>query len=116
MAKRPIFTPDFSGFPYVKTVDVEFKWHPGFAKSQLQKSIASLHTAAKKLKKTSPILEISSKSTSHLGALLSAFNLSLKTQEGQRMSVECAYQGSKVFENGGPYHELYSVSSPSSEN
>ena len=27
------------------------------------------------------------------------------------MSVECAYQGSKVFENGGPYHELYSVSS-----
>ena len=29
----------------------------------------------------------------------------------QKMSVECAYQGSKVFENGGPYHELYSVSS-----
>jgi len=27
------------------------------------------------------------------------------------MSVECAYQGSKVFENGGPYHELYSVAS-----
>ena len=27
------------------------------------------------------------------------------------MSVECAYQGSKVFENGGPYHELYFVSS-----
>ncbi len=27
------------------------------------------------------------------------------------MSVECAYQGSKVFENGGPYHDLYSVSS-----
>ena len=27
------------------------------------------------------------------------------------MSVECAYQGSKVFENGGPYHALYEVSS-----
>ena len=49
MAKRPIFTPNFSGFPHVNTVDIEFKWHPGFAKSQLQKSIASLHAAAEKL-------------------------------------------------------------------
>ncbi len=111
MAKRPIFTPNFNGFPYVDTLDIEFKWHPGFAKSQLQKSIASLHAAAEKLNKISPILEISSKSTSRLGVSLSAFNLSLKTPNGQRMSVECAYQGSKVFENGGPYHELYSVSS-----
>ena len=111
MAKRPVFTPNFSGFPYVDTIDIEFKWHPGFAKSQLQKSIASLHEAAEKLNKISPILEISSKSTSRLGVSLSAFNLSLKTQDGKRMSVECAYQGSKVFENGGPYHELYSASS-----
>lgn len=111
MAKRPIFVPDFNGFPYVDTIDIEFKWHPGFAKSQLQKSIASLHETAEKLNKISPILEISSKSTSRLGVLLSAFNLSLKTQDGQRMSVECAYQGSKVFENGGPYHELYLGSS-----
>ena len=111
MAKRPIFTPNFNSFPYVGTVDIEFKWHPGFAKSQLQKSITSLHTAAEQLNKISPILEISSKSTSHLGVSLSAFNLSLETSNGQRMSVECAYQGSKVFENGGPYHELYSVSS-----
>ena len=111
MAKRPIFTPNFNGFPYVDAVDIEFKWHPGFAKSQLQKSIASLHAAAEKLNKISPILEISSKSTSRLGISLSAFNLSLKTLKGETMSVECAYQGSKVFENGGPYHELYSVSS-----
>ena len=111
MAKRPIFVPDFNGFPYVDPLDIEFKWHPGFAKSQLQKSIASLHAAAEKLNKISPILEISSKSTSRLGVSLSAFNLSLKTLKGQTMSVECAYQGSKVFENGGPYHELYSVSS-----
>ena len=111
MAKRPIFTPNFTGFPFVDAVDIEFKWHPGFAKSQLQKSIASLHEAAEKLNKISPILEISSKSTLRLGVSLSAFNLSLKTSNGQQMSVECAYQGSKVFENGGPYHELYSVSS-----
>ena len=111
MAKRPIFAPNFSGFPFVDVVDIEFKWHPGFAKSQLQKSIASLHEAAEKLNKISPILEISSKSMLPLGVSLSAFNLSLKTPKGQQMSVECAYQGSKVFENGGPYHELYSVSS-----
>ena len=111
MAKRPIFTPDFSGFPYVDAIDIEFKWHPGFAKSQMQKSIASLHDAAEKLKKISPILEISGKSTSELGNSLSAFKLLLKTPDGQTMSVECAYQGSKVFENGGPYHELYSASS-----
>ena len=111
MAKRPIFIPDFSEFPYVDAIDIEFKWYPGFSKSQMQKSIASLHEAAKKLKKISPILEISGKSTSDLGNSLSAFKLLLKTLKGQTMSVECAYQGSKVFENGGPYHDLYSASS-----
>ena len=83
MAKRPIFIPDFNGFPYVDTIDIEFKWHPGFAKSQLQKSIASLHAAAEQVNKISPILEISSKLTSRLGVSLSAFNLSLKTPNGQ---------------------------------
>ena len=111
MAKRPIFVPNFSEFPYVDTIDIEFKWHPGFSKSQMQKSIASLHEAAEKLNKISPILEISSKSMSPLGVSLSAFNLLLETPNGQKINVECAYQGSKVFENGGPYHELYSVSS-----
>ena len=110
MAKRPIFTPNFSRFPYVKTIDIEFKWHPGFAKSQLQKTIASLHEGAEKQGIT-PILEISGKSMLRLGISLSAFNLPLETPNGRKMTVECAYQGSKVFENGGPYHELYSVSS-----
>ena len=110
MAKRPIFTPGFDNFPYVKAVDIEFRWYPGFAKSQLQKSITSLHKAAED-KGIAPILEISGKSTSTLGVSLSAFNLPLKTANGQTLSVECAYQGSKVFENGGPYQDLYSVSS-----
>ena len=92
-------------------MDIEFKWYPGFAKSQLQKSIASLHETAEKLEKIAPILEISGKSASDLGTSLSAFNLQLKTAKRQTMSVECAYQGSKVFKNGGPYHELYSASS-----
>ena len=73
MAKRPIFTPNFSGFPYVDTVDIEFKWHPGFAKSQMQKTIVSLHEAAEKLNKISPILEISGKSDIRLRGQLKCF-------------------------------------------
>ena len=111
MAKRPIFTPNLRGFPYVESIDIEFKWYSGFSNLQLQKSIASLHAAAGKLKKIAPILEISRKSASDLGNSLSAFNLLLKAPDGQKVSVECAYQGSKVFEKGGPYHELYSVPS-----
>ena len=110
MANRPIFTPNFSEFPYVDTIDIEFKWHPGFAKSQMQKTIVSLHEAAEKQGIT-PILEISRKSASRLGVSLSAFNLPLETPSGQKMSVECAYQGSKVFEKDGPYDDLYSASS-----
>ncbi len=114
MVNRPVFFPDFNGCPFVKQVDIEFKWHPGFAKSQMQKSILSLHEAAEK-QGIAPILEISRKSESRLGVSLSAFILPLETENGRKMSVECAYQGSKVFENGGPHHDLYSVSSKSAK-
>ena len=110
MANRSIFTPDLSGHPYVDTVDIEFKWYPGFAKSQMQKTIQSLHEAAEE-QGIAPILEISRKSTSQLGISLSAFNLPLETPDGKKMSVECAYQGSKIFANGGPFHDLYWVTS-----
>lgn len=110
MAKRPIFSPDPSKYPYVRIMDIDFQWYPGFAKSQLQKSIKSLHDAAEKLG-IAPILEISGKSSSGLGVSLSAFNLKLKTPNGSTISVECAYQGSKVFQNGGPFRELYFVGS-----
>lgn len=110
MAKRPVFTPASIGFPYVEPVDIEFRWHPGFSISQMRKSIDSLHEAAAK-SGIEPILEISSKSRSALGVSLSAFNLPLQTPDGQTMSVECAFQGSKVFEKGGPYNDLYAASS-----
>ena len=105
MARRPIFIPDSSS-PYVVEKNIEFQWYPGFAKSQAQKSIKSLHQATD----ISPILEISGKSADPLGVSLSAFNLSIRIENG-RMPVECAYQGSKKFENGGPYTDLYSRSS-----
>lgn len=109
MAKRPIFLPDKNNSPFFKDILVDFEWHSGLAKVQAQKSIASLHSVAVK-HGISSILEISSKSADHLGVSLSAFNLMLEFK-GEKISVECAYQGSKVFEKGGPYEDLYYASS-----
>lgn len=112
MAKRPIFRPDPDrypdGYPYAKEIEIEFKWYPGFSVAQAQRSIRSLHEAAES-QGIAPVLEISGKSEETLGVSLSAFELPLKLPDGNSMSVECAYQGSKVFENGGPYHDLYEV-------
>jgi len=108
-AKRPIFVPLLKP-PWVKEIILEFEWFSGFAKSQAQKSIDALHSEAFK-HGIKPILEISSKSKQQLGKDLSAFNLSLKTKGGKEISVECAFQGSKVFEKGGPYTDLYYVQS-----
>ena len=110
MAIRPVFIPDASGSPFVRSIDIEFQWFAGFSQTQTRKSIASLHEAAKKME-IHPILEISRKSTSSLGVSLSAFELSLSSQGSKTISVECAYQGSKVFEGGGPFHDIYTVSS-----
>ena len=110
MAKRPLYLPKFDGAPYVESRLIEFRWYPGFSTLHAQKSIRSLHKAAEK-QGFFPILEISGKSKSQLGNSLSAFNLTLETPDGHSLSVECAFQGSKVFESGGPYHDLYSVSS-----
>ncbi|HRN66957.1 MAG TPA: hypothetical protein PK205_12775 [Promineifilum sp.] len=110
MAIRPIFVPDLTGFPYVRIVKVEFDWYPGFSSTQAQKSIASLHATAAQLG-FSPVLEISSKSKDKLGVFLSAFNLQIQVPRHPGMSVECAFQGSKIFKSGGPYTDLYSRSS-----
>lgn len=109
MAKRPIFLPTPHEYPFVSELSIEFTWHAGFAKSQAQKCIKSLHTAAAAMG-IEPVLEISSKSAEPLGVELSAFNLMFHTK-CQSMSVESAFQGSKVFQNDGPFQDLYKVSS-----
>jgi hypothetical protein len=112
MASRPIFTPSLSGNLLVTTHYVDFDWHPGMAKSQAQKSIVSLHLAAKQKIGVEKVLEISSKSPDELGVSLSAFNLMIKTVKLEReFSLECAYQASKVFERGGPFTDLLNVKS-----
>lgn len=112
MANRPVYIPKTNSESVgVTTKDVEFEWFPGMSKSQKQKSILSLHEASYKLD-ISPLLEISSKSMVELGVNLSAFNLTITTKKHNRsFSVETAFQGGKVFENGGPYTDLLEGSS-----
>lgn len=107
MAERPLFLPDVLGKSFVKTVTVSFKWHPGMAKVQKQKSIAAMHEAIRLNHGLNNILEISSKSPLDLGVKLSAFNLLLTSNKyNKTFSVESAFQSSKVFEKGGPFVDL----------
>lgn len=110
MAKRPVYLAKETGKSYIETLEIEFEWFPGFSVSQKQKSIESLHTSFKAECNNKKILEISSKSMDELGVNLSAFNLMIRTKEIE-FSLECAFQGSKVFENGGPYTEVFKMNS-----
>ena len=69
-----------------------------------QKNVASPSRGARG-RLRSP-LEVSSKSTEKLGQHLSAFHLKVHGRHGE-MPLECAFQGSKVFERGGPFVDLY---------
>lgn len=109
MASRPIFITLKSSLG-VKKINIDFTWSAGMSKVQKQKSIDSLHSEANK-QGINNILEISSKSKLDLGIKLSAFNLSFETKKGIEVSVESAFQGSKVFEHGGPYSDLLYKSS-----
>lgn len=111
MAERPVFIsrPEQEGFVEVK--NVEFQWYPGFAITQKQKSITSLHEHVVNTHPSLNVLEISSKSLVQLGISLSAFNLMIRTKNNKEFSVETAFQASKVFEHGGPYLDLYEKSS-----
>lgn len=102
MANRPVFIPEYQNNFLVRKDDIEFQYFSGFAVSQKQKSIDSLHTEINKKFGISNILEVSSKSKDQLGIDLSAFNLMLKDPSSDKeFSVECAFQSSKVFEYGG---------------
>lgn len=111
MAKRPVFISKSNGNLMVVPVPVEFIWHAGMSKTQKQKSIRSLHEAAKRVRGLKKILEISTKSEIELGVRLSAFNLMIKMLNGAQASVEGLFQGSKVFSHGGPYTDIYEKTS-----
>ena len=114
MAVRPLFMPIQNRIG-VNEKNIDFNWHSGFSASQKQKSIQEFHSSAFKLG-IEPILEISTKSLNPHGIALSAFNLIITTKKnGMKFSVECAFQGSKVFEKGGPYTDLLKSNSISAK-
>lgn len=109
MATRPIFIPTPDGIRPSREALIEFRWHSGLAATQKTKSINELHTSAKKYG-MNKILEVSRRSDKSFGVDLSAFNLMFRV-DGLRTTVECIFQGSKVFEHGGPYTEMYKMTS-----
>ena len=84
----------------VVRLNYDFVFNPGFSKSQKQKNVEALHASIGKKS-----LEVSTKSIDNLGIKLSAFNLKL-----HGIPLECVYQSSKKYENGGPYTDLMFVS------
>lgn len=112
MAQRPTYIPQFKNDFLVKTEMVEFKYHSGFSVVQKQKSIDELHNSIQEKYGFDHILEISSKSKKDLGVALSAFNLLIADKSTKETySVECAFQSSKVFENGSAYTDLLKATS-----
>lgn len=109
MATRPYFVVGNDDKIFVEK-SCNFTFYTGFALSQKQKSILSLHTEIIKIENNSNILEVSRKSENPLGISLSAFNLQFYDNLTQKSyPVENWFQGSKVFEKGGPYLDLLTV-------
>lgn len=110
MALRPVYvaidTP-----PYYRRVDVEFSFFPGFSLAQKRRNIEAIHRGFSEKCPDMRILEISGRSPEPLGVALSAFHLKLFVPSaGVAVPVENAYQGGKIFRNGGPYPDLLFVS------
>ena len=101
MANRPAFL--IRGGKVISEI-YSFEWFPGFAVSQKQKSIESLHNAILKADANAKPLEISTKSKEPIGIKLSAFHLKLNND-----TLENIFQSAKVFERGGPYLDLLDV-------
>ena len=100
---RPIFIPLRDNIGVIEQ-DIEFDWHMGMSAEVRKRSIRSLHQEAKK-QGFNKILEASSKSEQQIGIQLSAFFL----KNIKNYPVENLFQSSKVFENGGPYRDLLSI-------
>src|SRR6267378_7565634 len=106
MAERPVFIPVQDTLELVKEKYFDIAWNPGFAPVQKKKNVIALHEAAARVG-YAPLLEISSKSEDKLGRHLSAFHLKVRSIGREEITLESAFQGSKVFEKGGPYTDLY---------
>ena len=107
MAHHPYFVPRAQSRPHVAELFAEFSWHSGMSISQKQKTIQDFHAAIKRNDVSKNPLEVSSKSFQPVGICLSSFNLLFTTKIGRILTVESAFQGSKRFEDGGPFRDLF---------
>lgn len=105
MAERPVFIVGGKNRLFNREL-VTFQFYSGFSDAQKKRCIQSLHQSFLRKHPGWRVLEISSHSPDKTGVMLSAFNLSLRLSSRQEVSVECAFQAGKVFENGGPYLDL----------
>lgn len=105
MAERPVFVPILSGRRLVIEVPISFTWHPGMSAAQKRRNVTELHQAAA-MRGLIDLLEISTKSERTIGRRLSAFHQRIELEDGL-FSLEGVFQGSKVFEGGGPFTDLY---------
>jgi type I restriction enzyme M protein len=101
MAIRPVFEV-LEDEKLFARCDIELEWLNGTSKTRIRKNIHTLHEKYLAINPDKKILEISTKSEDELGRKLSAFTLMVR--EG--VKLESAYQGSKVFERGGPYTNI----------
>jgi hypothetical protein len=108
MAVRPVFLAQ-EKTPAFEEIEIQFTWHPGFARTQKEKSVRELHAAFKRNYPDVPVLEVSGKSSSPLGVALSAFNLRTRHSRYGFITVESAFQGSKVFADLGQIEQAYEV-------
>jgi hypothetical protein len=106
MVERPIFVAKPASRELVDEVFLHTIWRPGFAAAKKKENIKSLHEAAEKAGYLN-VLEVSTKSANKRGRHLSAFHLKVKTTHTGSVPLECAFQGSKVFEQGGPFVDLF---------
>ncbi len=106
MANRIVFETKLSK-PYFKKIFIDASFPKGWLyKPELAiKEVNDMYKI--KTDATVDPFEVSSAADNELGVKLSAFNL--KNKDGK--TVECIFQSSKKFENGGPYLDLLDVSS-----
>jgi len=103
-----IAKPSHQGLIIEKTI--EFTNFAGQSKSQKQKSMDSMIYAIRAAESGGRVLEVSTKSRTPIGVLLSGFELLYDDQElGKGIPIVNIFEGSKVFENGGPYRDLLHV-------
>ncbi|WP_315076412.1 DUF6977 family protein [uncultured Clostridium sp.] len=89
----------------IESVDIEINELHRASYKEKQNYVRILHKKFNNIYKNEKVLEISTKSPIDLGKKLSAFNLEYEIKNNKYF-LECVFQSSKIFKNGGPYKDF----------